>query len=201
MFWLIMVVLGGVAVWQIALRSGMGAPRLECPSCDLYIVGARPTLGGAILCSHCREFAVYEHGKLTKVAPDFVAPDPLFCAELPLEPMRWPARCAVCPAPAVQAVDVQIEYEEAAPFIAAVLTRVATAGLFKAVQHTTVTIEVPHCMRHSDGAALVRPYEPDQLNFGLVFRAHAYFKQFRELNRVTARKATAYGGQLDEPVR
>jgi hypothetical protein len=197
MMWLLFLALGGVAIWQIAVVSGAGSKRLECPACDLYIMGALPREGDSVLCGHCREVAIYEAGKLVKPSPDHIGAKPMFCAELPTEGMRWPDGCCVCGQPATRAIDVRLQYEEDASLGRDMATRAATLGLVKAVDRTTITLSIPHCAQHGDGAALVMPYEREQPNFGVAFRSYPYFKQFVALNRSTPRKATMFGGPVE----
>lgn len=201
MLWFILIALGGAVVWRLTRRPGLDlAPGglLECPTCDLYVHGARCAEGASVLCGNCREFSLYMHGKLIKPAPDTVAPVPLFCAELPLHPPRWPLTCPLCDRPAARPISITIEFTSDAPLLNDMTTRLATLGMFKAVERTTITLDVPHCYQHDDGAALVLPYERDQLNYGIAFRSHRYFRQFLELNASKPRRATRLGGQLEE---
>lgn len=198
MVWIVALVLAGVVVWQIALQTGAGAKRLECPACDLYIVGARPSDGDSVVCGNCRAVSLYTGGALVAPAPDQVAPRPVFCAELPAGGVAWPGTCTACEAPATRAVPVRLVFEEDAPFVRDVATRAATLGMFKTVERTTVTLDVPHCADHADGAALAMPYERAQPNFGIAFRSHRYFREFVALNHVTPRKATRFGGPLED---
>ena len=133
-----------------------------------------------------------------KPVPETVAAVPLFCAELPLHPPRWPALCPLCDRPAARPISIAIEFTSGAPVLSDMATRLATLGMFKAVERTTVVLEVPHCPQHDDGAALVLPYERDQLNYGIAFRSYRYFRKFLELNASKPRRATQFGGQLEE---
>jgi hypothetical protein len=198
MMWILFLALGGVAVWQIALHTGAGAKRLECPSCDLYIMGARPSQGDSVLCPHCREFALYDGKTIIKPPPDHVAAAPIWCAELPIERLQWPATCCMCSEPATRGVLVRLQYQQDASLGRDMATRAATLGMFKATDQTTISLEIPHCSQHGDGAALVMPYEREQPNFGVAFRSYAYYQQFKQLNRSTPRKATMFGGQIEE---
>lgn len=198
MLWLLFVVLGGVVVWKLVWPMGVGAKRLECPACDLYIVGARPSEGGSVVCGNCRAVALYTQGALVVPAPDLVAPAPVFCAELPMGPPRWPATCAACNAPATRGVTLHLSFEQDASFARDLATRTATLGMFKAIDRTTVSLDVPHCEQHANGAALVLPYERAQPNFGIAFRSHAYFREFVAQNHVSPRKATMFGGPAEE---
>jgi len=197
MMWLIFVALGGVATWPIAVLSGPGPKRLECPACDLYITGVHAKDGESVLCPHCREFGVMLAGKPVKPAPDLLAEKPLFCAELPTEGLRWPDRCCVCSQPATRGVDAKLQFEQDASLGRDMATRAATLGFLKAVDRTTITLSIPHCGAHGNGAELTMPYEREQPNFGIAFRSYPYFKQFVALNRSTPRKATLFGGQME----
>ena len=197
MLWIVFVALGAVVAWQLMRASG--GKKLECPACDLYIVGALPKTGESVLCGHCREFALYDGTRLVKPAPDHVAASPLFCAELPYGGMRWPASCCACAEPATRGVRIQLQYEQSASLERDMATRMATLGMFKAIDEHTISLDVPHCAQHADGAALCMPYEKEQPSFGIAFRSYPYFKEFVQLNRSTPRKATMFGGQR-EPV-
>lgn len=195
MLWLVFFALGGVVAWQFAVAGS--AKKLECPSCDLYIVGALPKEGESVLCSNCREFALYQGKALVKPAPDHVAAAPVYCAELPISGLRWPASCCACTEPAARTVRVQLRYEQDASLGSDMATRFATLGMFKLVDQHTISLEVPHCAQHGDGASLVMPYEKEQPNFGIAFRSYPYFTEFVRLNRSTPRKATMFGGQRE----
>ncbi len=194
MLTVVMLALAGVVIWKVVLTGGIGAKRLECPACDLYILGARPSEGEAVLCGSCRAWGLYKGGKLERVPDDFVAGAPMFCAELPLEGLRWPASCTACTAPATRTVPVRLTYTQDASFAADLATRAATLGMFKAVNETTVSLEIPHCAQHADGAKLVMPWEKAQSNFGVAFRSYPCFREFVQLNHATPRKASMFGG-------
>src|SRR5688572_17357045 len=136
--WVVSVALGGLAVWQIAVHTGMGAKRLECPACDLYITGARPSRGDAVLCGHCREFGLFDGQKLVVPPADHLGKRPLFCVELPQSGVQWPATCAACLQPATRQVVVTLQYEQDGSLGRDVATRAATLGMFKAVDRTTI---------------------------------------------------------------
>jgi hypothetical protein len=195
--WILFLAVGGVAVWQIMLHTGAGAKRLECPACDLYITGARPSEGDSVLCPHCREFGVIQAGKLVKPAPDHVAERAIYCAELPIEGLRWPDGCVQCGTPASRGIPVKLVYEQDASMGRDMATRAVTLGMFKAIDQHTISLQVPHCGGHDRGAELVMPYEREQPNFGIAFRSYPYFKQFVATNRSTPRKASMLGGQLE----
>jgi hypothetical protein len=194
MLTVVVVALAGVVVWKLVLTGGIGAKRLECPACDLYILGARPSEGDAVLCGSCRAWGLYKAGKLERVADDFVAAAPMFCAELPLEGLRWPAVCPVCSQSATRTVPMRLTYTQDASFGADLATRAATLGMFKAVSESTVSLEIPHCAHHADGAKLTMPWEREQSNFGVAFRSYTYFREFVQLNHATPRKASMFDG-------
>jgi hypothetical protein len=197
MLTVVALTLAGVVIWKVAMAAGVGAKRLECPACDLYILGARPTEGTAVLCGHCREFGLFRGGKLVRVPDDHIASAPVFCAELPFENLRWPSTCTVCTQAATRGVSVQLRYEQDASLARDMGTRLATLGMFKAVNETTISLDVPHCEGHVDGAALTMPYERGQPNFGIAFRSYPYFKQFLALNSSTPRKPTMFAGPIE----
>lgn len=196
--WILMLTLAGVVVWKFAIAGGVGAKRLECPSCDLYILGARPHVGGSVVCPHCRAVGVFRTGRLEMPAADLLAAAPTFCAELPQDNLRWPSTCCACAEPPTRGVTIQIRWEQDSSFVRDLATRTATLGMFRAVDQHTVSLDVPHCAQHADGAALVLPYERAQANFGIAFRSFAYFTQFLQLNGATARRATMFGGQPED---
>lgn len=195
MLTIIVLALGGVVVWKVMMVGGVGAKRLECAACDLYITGARPSEGEAVVCPHCRAFSLFQQGTLVAVPAGYIAPQPIFCAELPLEGTRWQTQCCACDEPATRVVPIQLTYTQDASFGTDIATRAATLGMFKAVTNTTVSLEVPHCAQHADGAKLTMPYEREQSNFGIAFRSSAAFAQFVALNHATPRKASMFAGE------
>jgi len=197
MLWILFLVVGGVAVWQLGIAGGVGARRLECPACDLYIVGTRVRSGESVVCPHCRAVALFDGKGLAAPPDDHVAPAPVFCAELPVEGMRWPERCCACDAPATRGVTISLQYEESSSLGRDLATRAASLGVLRSVDRTTISLQVPHCERHADGAARAMPYEREQPSFGIVFRSYAYFRDFVALNHVTPRKATLFGGATE----
>jgi len=191
MLWILFAALGGVAVWY-AVGGKLGAKRLECPSCDLYIHGVVLDPDGAVLCPHCRAYASVEGSKLVKTPPDRVAPEPVFCVELPQQ-VKWPEGCCVCGAPATRQVESKLEIEQDASFARDMAVGVASLGILRAVDRTTYTLPVPHCAQHADGAELYPSAEAEQLNLGIGFRSYPYFTQFAALNYMKPRNTSPIG--------
>lgn len=191
MLWILALALGGVAVWYAA-GGKLGAKRVECPSCDLYIHGVDMDPDAAVLCPHCRAYASVEDGKLVKTPADRVAREPVFCVELPQQ-VTWPEGCCVCGQPATRHVESRLEIEQAGSLGRDLAVGVASLGILKAVDRTTYTLAVPHCAEHADGARLYLPAEAEQLNLGVGFRSYPYFAQFAALNYMKPRSTSPFG--------
>jgi hypothetical protein len=194
-----MLVFAGLlaAIAVVAYQAGVGTKKLECPACDLYIIGARPSEGESVVCPHCRALGVMGDKKLVTPAPDLVARTAQFCSELPQHSPRWPEHCVLCTQPSTRMVRAELRIEQSAALHADMATRMASLGFVKLVDQHTFTLDVPHCAQHADGAKLVPPYEREQPNIGIAFRSYATFQEFVALNRTTPRKAHIFGGQSE----
>jgi len=190
MLWMLLLV-GGVAAW-FGIR-GMTSTKLECPACDLYIHDVMVREGGAVLCPHCREYALYEAKALVKPPVGYVAAAPGFCVELP-QRLQWPDGCCVCAQAATRVVPVTLQLEQDGNLGTNVAVGIASLGFLKMVDRTTYALDVPHCAQHADGAELTLPYEPAQVMPGIAFRSYPYYAAFKQLNRTTARKQTMFSG-------
>ena len=190
MLWMLLLV-GGVAAW-FGVKA-MTTAKLECPSCDLYIHDVMVREGEAVLCPHCRTYALYQAKVLVATPPTFVAAAPTFCIELPSE-MQWPAGCCVCDQPATRAVDVRLQIEQAGNLGTSLAVGIASLGFLRTVDRTTYALGVPHCALHADGAELALPYEAAQMMPGIAFRSYPYFVAFQALNRTPPRRRSMFSG-------
>lgn len=158
----------------------------ECPHCDLYLLGLDTGTNDAVLCGACGRYCEGKDGKLWPTPPDRVLARPSFGAEL-AEAARWPDGCVVCAAPATRTVAAKLTQEGPARLDKDLATRLATLGTFRLVETQTLTVQVPHCAAHDDGAALHFGVESDQLGPTIRFRSHAAMLRWNELNGTRAR--------------
>lgn len=174
----------GVLVGKVVMRSG-SAP---CPGCGapIHDVDRIGSVAG-ILCGHCGKFLRAERGELRPVAPDTVAEDPIFGAAV-RESFAWPPGCAVCGAPSTRAVQARLRATnaDAATDVGLAVVGVAMAATvgvgFLMRGEQRISIEVPHCAEHDDGAVLVDGAgDPGGLLW--LFRSYPYQRAFCELNR------------------
>ena len=158
----------------------------ECPHCDLYLLGIDTGTNDAILCGACGRYAEGKDGKLWPTPPDRLLPRARFGAEL-AEAARFPDGCVVCAAPASRTVPAKLTQEGPARMDKDLATRLATLGTFRLVETQTLTVQVPHCATHDDGAELHFGVEADQLGPTIRFRSHATMLRWNALNGTRAR--------------
>lgn len=147
-----------VGVLVATLRGGTGdAP---CPMCGAALRGLeRVGKHRGIHCEKCDAFLQSEDGALRPMAPDTIADEPIFSVEARSH-FQFPPGCVVCGAPATQDLPVSAHQ---------------TIG----IASTSITVYVPHCAAHDDGAAVVCGVATGT---AILFRSYAYRQAFKELN-------------------
>jgi hypothetical protein len=194
--------LGAGVLWTAALsvlvtKVIAGSGRAACPSCGAEVGDLRLTgRNDGILCHGCGAFLEGQRGELAASAAARVAAVPLFGATLP-ESFAWPEGCVVCGQAATrhlqQSVTVPNAAASAAKSIAATAVG-AVAGVGVLVRSgTRITLLVPHCSAHDDGA-LLEDRGGAQPN--LVFRSLAYARAFCQLNQVRPAESVVSGRML-----
>ena len=166
-------------------RSSSGV--VDCPSCDLLMRGVALRDNPGVLCVQCGGYATGSNGSIDVTPQAYVAPRPVFAADLP-EELSWPEGCTVCGAPATRSVDVDLVQDENASFGTDLAVRAGSFGVLKAINRTTYRLQAPHCSEHHDGVALDHSNNHGSVDVVIAFRSYPYFREFVRLNRLEPRR-------------
>jgi len=111
-----------------------------------------PAIHGRHRCGGCKNFLEGKDGTLRVTGGQRIADTPLFGALLP-ESFGWPEGCCLCDKPATRRESISATLPTSAGKNAAVT--VVSGGLVSLTGGgTKVTVEVPHCPDHREGALL-----------------------------------------------
>jgi hypothetical protein len=131
-------------------------------------------------CQFCGKYLEGTASRIHLTAVDEIAATPIFETLLP-RAIRWPDGCCVCRAPATREVTLTVKLKEEAPFAPDLAVRIASIGTLKLVGVRTLSVGVPHCAAHGDGASVA--YASDAVTeLAIKFRSHAYFADFCAAN-------------------
>ena len=167
--------------YRAAEQSGVA----KCPGCGYPVTGLSTGTNRGVPCRFCGKYLEGTGGRLRLTAADELAPEPIFETLLP-RAIRWPDGCCVCRAPVTRNVTLTVKVKEEAPLTPDLAVRIASIGTLKLVGLRTLTLDVPHCDRHADGASV--SYASDALTeLAIKFRSHAYFTAFCAENDVVPR--------------
>ncbi len=168
-FWLVVLAVAGIVWWlgQWARSWHDDADRRQpCPWCGQPVPVPVFVPDVPVLCPSCRRYGMLEQRRLIAMPRDRVIPKHLFRAELPAAAIAWPPTCCLCERPPVRADPMTRELFLEHP---------------RSVKEMTIT--VPHCADHRDGAVIDTA---EGTRFCVAFRSHAYFLEFIALNRTRA---------------
>lgn len=170
--------LGSLAVAFIILGLiflGMalsGAGACACPGCGKPLSGLSTGKNEGILCPACQQYFEGSAGELWATDPSTVSSNPIFSTVLP-ETFNFPEGCCVCGKPETHRVKISTTTQGGGDAALA-----ATTG----IRHSTrISVEVPHCDEHKDGALLGGTKQKTIIRF----RSYPYMRAFCELNKTT----------------
>jgi len=149
-----------------------GAGEATCPNCSKPIDGLSTKSNDGVLCQSCHRYVEGKDGHLWTTEESRIADNPLFTSPLP-ETFAFPEGCCVCGKPATHKQTIEYRTQNASSAITAPTVGVTTT--------TKITVEVPHCDEHKDGAALTSATK----GTGIRFRSYPYLRAFCALNNTT----------------
>ncbi|MBI5625509.1 MAG: hypothetical protein HY924_17155 [Elusimicrobia bacterium] len=179
--WGVAIGLAGLFCLAGGILLGGHAP---CPTCGetlAYLSSVMTTTYNK--CPGCGDYFRCEAGELRAIAPDHVADEPQFSIPLP-ESSVMPGLCCHCGAPASERRTLSLGI------------RLVESPASLTAREATLSLEVPCCGRHQDGAKLDREAPEKKLDFEnlvvgvrndpvtvLKVRSHAFYLAFREANK------------------
>ena len=171
-YWALGAALAGAAVAAGVFLSSGAAP---CPSCGGEIAPLGFGENRYVRCPACGGYSEGEGGAIWAIEPDRVAGRPEFAIPL-AGAWRLPGLCCACGEEAVRTERITIR-------------RAFTRGSPTSPRLPNLTIEAPHCARHTGGAALdgeaSREFSVEAMKGYLTVlrvRSYRFYRAFRELN-------------------
>ncbi len=173
---LIPAVVALVLVWM-AVAGAASAP---CPGCGATLDGLSTGLNDGVCCGGCHRFLEGKGGELWLTDPNRIAGEPLFGTRLG-ESFDWPDGCCQCSTPATRRLPTSINITTGSSSAGNAAVGVLSGGTVVATGGgTRITIEVPHCEQHDNGARLSAPNGLKDVR--ILFRSYPYLRAFCEKN-------------------
>lgn len=156
----------------LLVMSFSGSGVSTCPGCGAALGGLSTKANDGVLCDGCHKYMEGKDGQLWQTDENRVADDPLFSSPLPAE-FNFPAGCCVCQKPEERREKITLRMQNASSAITAPVAGVTTTS--------TVSVEVPHCAEHKEGARLSGSTDKPHIKF----RSYPYLRAFCQLNGTT----------------
>ena len=149
----------------------------RCPGCDASLDGMSTGKNDGKCCTNCHRYIEGRKGELWLTELTRIADTPLFTTRLG-EHFRWPEGCCVCGATATRKLPVNTTMPA---YAKNAMLAIATGGsLLVTGGGKKLTVPVPHCDSHDNGAFLPSPSSPEDLR--IMFRSYPYLRAFCEKN-------------------
>lgn len=149
-----------------------GAGATTCPVCDSPLSGLSTKSNDGVLCDNCHLYSEGKDGQLWQTDENRIADDALFSSPLPAQ-FNFPDGCCVCGKPEASREKISLRMQNASSAITAPTVGVTTSS--------EVSVEVPHCKEHKEGARLSgSPKSPH-----IKFRSYPYLRAFCQMNGTT----------------
>jgi hypothetical protein len=161
-----------VLALMLVYASFRGAGHTTCPVCDAQLDGLSTKSNDGILCANCHRYSEGKGGLLWQTDENRIADDPIFSSPLP-EQFNFPNGCCVCGKPEVRREKITFTTQNASSALTA-----ATVGL---TTSTKISVEVPHCVEHKEGAGLSATPKTTIIKF----RSYPYLRAFCQVNGTT----------------
>jgi hypothetical protein len=144
----------------------------SCPRCGAALSGLALTSNAAVLCGSCHHYFEGKDRSLWEMDPDRVAGKPLFRSRLP-DHAEFPDVCCVCGSEARRRDEILLTTRETESW------QTASGGAGETQGWKAVSVSVPYCENHTDGAILgldsrLGPY--------IRFKSYPYLRAFCQLN-------------------
>lgn len=149
-----------------------GAGTTTCPVCDAQLGGLSTKSNDGVLCANCHRYSEGEDGVLWQTDENRIADEPIFSSPLP-ERFTFPSECCVCGKPETRRDKISFRTQNASSAITAPIAGVTTS--------TTISVEVPHCAEHKEGARLSATPQSTLIKF----RSYPYLRAFCQMNGTT----------------
>jgi hypothetical protein len=161
--------LPGIVGIVLLFMSFGGAGSSICPVCATPLSGLSTKANDGVLCQACHKYVEGKDGLLWQTDENRIADEPVFSSPLP-EQFNFPGECCVCSSPAVRREKISFRTQNASSAITAATVGVTTS--------TTISVEVPHCAEHKEGARLSATPQTTIIKF----RSYPYLRAFCQLN-------------------
>ncbi|MFL6229783.1 MAG: hypothetical protein ACJ741_13510 [Pyrinomonadaceae bacterium] len=165
---LIPAIVGLMLLYMSLGGAGAGA----CPGCGAALGGLGTKKNDGVLCGSCHRYAEGQGGALWLTDENRIADDQIFGSPLP-DQFNFPAGCCVCGAPETHREKIHYTTQNASSVLTAPTVGVTTS--------TKISVEVPHCAEHKDGARL----SATPTHTLIKFRSYPYLRDFCQLNGTT----------------
>jgi hypothetical protein len=152
----VLLLLAGLFLIFMSINAGSAA----CPTCGERLSWLGTKSNDGVLCSNCRTYLEGSSGELWRTDENRVADKPIFCSSLPETPV-FPGVCCVCG-------QANVHMDKITSLMG------NTRGSF----NRWVTVYVPHCIEHEDGAKL----GGDQDDPYIKFCSLPYLRSFCRMN-------------------
>ena len=149
-----------------------GAGQTTCPICDAPLSGLSTKSNDGVLCAGCHRYSEGKESLLWPTDENRIADEPIFSSPLP-EQFTFPSECCICSKPGVRLEKISFRTQNASSVLTA-----ATVGI---TTSTTISVEVPHCAEHREGARLSATPKAPQIKF----RSYPYLSAFCQMNGTT----------------
>jgi hypothetical protein len=156
----------------LLLMSFGGAGHTTCPVCDAQLSGLSTKSNDGFLCANCHRYSEGKDGLLWATDENRIADEPIFSSPLP-EQFNFPSGCCVCVKPEVSREKISFRTQNASSALTAVTVGLTTS--------TTISVEVPHCAEHKEGARLSATPQTTIIRF----RSYPYLRAFCQMNGTT----------------
>ena len=154
----------------VFLACAAGSGECPCPSCAQPLEGLGTKSNEGVLCPHCHRYFEGKNAQLWLTDESRIADNPTFTSPLP-ETFTFPDGCCVCGNPSTHKQTIQYTTQNASSAVTS-----PTVGL---TTSTRISVEVPHCDGHKDGASLTGT--PKSMH--IRFRSYPYLRAFCDLNK------------------
>ena len=166
----IVLVLAALFLFWMAIS---GAGECACPGCGKPLTGLKTGANEGVLCSECHQYFEGTGGELHATDESKVSSSPTYACLLP-EKFTFPEGCCVCGKPETHRVTISTTTQGGGDAAIAVTTGVRTS--------TRISVEVPHCAEHKDGASLTAG---NKNHVKIYFRSYPYLRAFCAMNQTT----------------
>ena len=149
-----------------------GAGTSTCPICGAQLSGLSTKSNDGVLCASCHRYSEGKDGLLWQTDENRIADDAIFTSPLPAQ-FTFPSVCCVCGKPEVSREKITLRMQNSSSVVTAATVGVTTS--------TTVSVEVPHCAEHKEGARLSGTPQATLIRF----RSYPYLSAFCQMNGTT----------------